>query len=346
MNTEALMTYIMQNDRPILEFPKPIRKVALWHVTSRCNMECKYCYGSFDGKSYKNNYSKSDLTVKTMFSAVDYLHDMGVERLHLCGGEPFLYNHFVDLLARIKTKKMESFVLTNLTMLPNYIEQLFTDELMTNLSFSLDSLDENYNMAMRGTHKNVIDNIHQVITFKKKHSSPIELGLYVVVTKKNLQLLIPLINWAIENGIEYISLQAVYLPREHKYYQELALSADDSIVLENVFLYLTQQGNKIRISGALMQFITRILLTDDNNLSIKQCFVEQNSQYFFILGDGKIKSCPAKSDTIGNIATDDFPMKKNNIDIKSICSTFCLDCIGVWEMVYPCETNDIIRRLK
>lgn len=333
-------TNIVSNGKPILSLTQPIRKVALWHVTKRCNMECKYCYGTFKGSSYKNNIHGDDFEISTMLNVIKFLNESGINRIHLCGGEPFLYKNFYELLEEVKKYGMESYVLSNLTILPEYTEKVFKYDLISNLSFSLDSLRKDYNLYIRGAHDIVIRNVNKIIGFKQKYNSNIELGLYVVVTKKNLIYLKPLIDWAIESGINYITLQAVYLPKKHKYYNELSLTHENLKDLQNTFNYLLSNNNKIRVSGNLLRFITSELLSKDN-LSVENCFVETNSQYYFIDGNGDIKTCTTKEKRVGCIRN--LPdIKEKNISEK-ICTDFCLDCIGIWEMVYPEEVNNIVQ---
>lgn len=339
-----MKTYIKQNGNPILGLASPIRKVALWHVTKRCNMECKYCYGTFGGSSYKKRILEKDFDLDKMTRLVEFLHVTGIDRVHLCGGEPFLYNNFYEILRAIHKTGMESFVLSNLTFLPDYVENLFSENIITNLSFSLDSLDRSYNYYVRGAHDAVIDNFGRVLRYKEKHNSNIELGLYVVATRKNLDHLIELIDWAVEMGINYVTLQAVYLPETHRYYNELSLTQDDLKKMNDIFNYLTSYGERIRVSGSLLRFITDILISKEN-LSVENCFVEQDSQYYFIDGDGNIKTCTTKENIISNITDLKLPSCIKETSTNKVCSDFCLDCIGIWEMVYPEEVNEIITKL-
>ena len=335
-----MTTKILSAGKPILNLAPPIRKVALWHVTKRCNMECKYCYGTFNGSSYKNNIRGDDFQISIMLKVVKFLSESRINRIHLCGGEPFLYKDFYKLLEEVNKYGMESYVLSNLTFLPEYVEKLFKYDLISSLSFSLDSLNKDYNLYIRGAHDIVINNVKKIIDLKQKYNSNIELGLYVVVTKKNLIYLKSLIDWAIESGINYITLQAVYLPKTHKFYDELSLTNENLINLQNSFNYLLTMKNKIRVSGNLLRFITSELLSKDN-LCVENCFVETNSQYYFIDGNGNIKTCTTKEKKIGCIC--DLPDIKNKNKSEKICNDFCLDCIGIWEMVYPEEVNNIIQ---
>lgn len=238
---------------------------------------------------------------------------------------------------------MESFVLTNLTFLPTYTESLFSEQLISNLSFSLDSLNKDYNLYIRGAHDTVFQNIEKILYYKKHYNSNVELGLYVVVTKKNINNLIPLIDWTIEKGIDYITLQAVYLPGTHKYYNELSLTKNNVKKLNQVFDYLMENKNHIRVSGTLLRYITNILI-DKKNICVENCFVEHNSQYYFIDGNGNIKTCTTKNNIVGSISNSELKIY-DNPSPNNCCKEFCLDCIGIWEMVYPEEFDLTITQI-
>ena len=60
-------------------------------VTSRCNLRCKMCFDQ--EKRIEKEMSFDDLK-KLIFSAIV----LGVKRVNLSGGEPFLRNDLIDLL--------------------------------------------------------------------------------------------------------------------------------------------------------------------------------------------------------------------------------------------------------
>ena len=58
---------------------------AYLHVTDRCNMDCVGCYSRSDGRN-----KTPDLPFADLCAIIDKLASLGIQRLHLSGGEPAL----------------------------------------------------------------------------------------------------------------------------------------------------------------------------------------------------------------------------------------------------------------
>jgi len=323
----------------------PKKKVLLWHITNKCNQSCKYCYGSFFETSYRDTYNyQKEVPLKNLLQTVDDLSDLDFHRVHICGGEPFMRKDIWPLLLRLGKKDMESFVLSNITFIPQNFQKNFNSGLFTNLSFSLDSINNEYNDWVRGNTTKVRNNIKKIVMMKKKYKVSTELGLYIVITKMNVDLLKELIDWANDIGLNYISLQLVYLPENHKYYEQFFVTNEYKEILKSVFEYLHLVESHCRIPGDALFEISKQFLSG-NKISARNCFCERDMNYLFIDGIGNIKCCSTKHNEIrnilGNICIErlkdiNFPESTNNI----ICPEFCLDCLGVWEMAHP-STFDI-----
>lgn len=77
-----------------------------WLLTSRCNLRCKHCYASsrpWDG----------ELTEKRVLKIIEEACEMGVENLHLTGGEPLLRKDIFRILEAAKNGTNTS-IFTNL----------------------------------------------------------------------------------------------------------------------------------------------------------------------------------------------------------------------------------------
>lgn len=72
--------------------PRPIRSAYL-HVTDRCDLSCIGCYSASPSRNVREDPSIGDL-----LRAVDVLASLGVERLVISGGEPFL-RHDLSVIA-------------------------------------------------------------------------------------------------------------------------------------------------------------------------------------------------------------------------------------------------------
>jgi MoaA/NifB/PqqE/SkfB family radical SAM enzyme len=335
-----LKTKVLCNGNRLFDLNPPDEKTLLWHITSKCNFCCKYCYGSFEGGSYKENFTRrKDAPLRCLLQAVRDLSILGFKRAHICGGEPFLRADIWRFLIECSKNDLQSFVLTNGSFLPRDFSRYFASGIFTNLSFSLDSLKKENNDWLRGHTDDVVENIERVIKLKAQYGVSTELGLYVVVTKRNLFDLKDLVDWAVNVGLNYITLQIVFLPSSHPFYDELVITKSLYPELNDAFEYLKKKEESVRIPGRVLFELTNQFALE-NSLSAADCFCEQDLNYLFIDGSGNVRRCPSKhildDRVLGNICKKRLiDMSLRSFQSRRICSELTPDCIGVWEMSYP-----------
>lgn len=144
-------------------------------VTDRCNLRCQYCM-PLQGIDIVD---KTDLlTYKEMYRLVRVLSELGVDKVRLTGGEPFVRRDFINFLESLKfNDKLKSInITTNGVLIEKYIPKL--EELgIANINLSIDSLRaENFNQI---TKRDVFESVY--ISFLKLRDSKIPLKLNVVV---------------------------------------------------------------------------------------------------------------------------------------------------------------------
>lgn len=323
---------ILSNGKEIFSIEEPRMKAVLWHLTSRCNQRCKYCYGSFDGGSYFNNLSANiDVPLQYIENAMSQLSLQGFTRIHFCGGEVFLRKDIGDILYCAQKHNIESYVLSNFVSIPEDIEVLMTEGLFNGIAFSIDSLDEKYNLYIRGHHKQVFENINKVINIKQRNNLSTEIGLYMVLTKMNYNLIEPLLDWAENIGINYVSLQIVYLPESHPLYSELIVDNPEQV--SNIYRMMEVRSFSRR-SNIVLSKITDLLLCN-KDLIVNSCFSLSGNHFLFIDGQGNVSSCITERSYLGNIMTDSISDCILRIPNKQCCDSFSANCLGIWEILYP-----------
>ncbi|MCJ7654291.1 MAG: radical SAM protein, partial [Dehalococcoidia bacterium] len=163
MGSRGWKTAILCGNEEVAVLHPPLKKVLLWHITSKCNQSCKYCYGSFDGSSYKakSKYNR-DVPLEKLLKTADGLATLGFHRAYVCGGEPFLRNDIWAFLTRLAHNNIQPFVLTHGKLIPPEFTDYFTSGVFANLSFSLDSINKSYNDWVRGSTSIVIGNIEKI----------------------------------------------------------------------------------------------------------------------------------------------------------------------------------------
>lgn len=107
-------------------------------VTDRCNLRCFYCMPA-EGIPYMQE--KQLLSWQEMERLVDVLVLLGIRKVRLTGGEPFLRKGIMEFLRNIRRHAdLEICVTSNGILLGQYLEELKTLG-VTNVNLSLDSLD-------------------------------------------------------------------------------------------------------------------------------------------------------------------------------------------------------------
>lgn len=99
-------------------------------ITSNCNFRCIHCYHPFD------NYNNEELSFDEIEKLFSTLNEIGVFKITLSGGEPFLRNDIIDIL-KLGTKYNFVFeIFTNGSMLNDDIIRQLSELNVSKLSFS------------------------------------------------------------------------------------------------------------------------------------------------------------------------------------------------------------------
>lgn len=119
---------------------KPVFVVLV--TNNKCNLNCRYCYGSYGERSKFVDYS-----TKELLKIIDNLKDLGTGLLTLHGGESLLRKDIGEICNYAKLKGFYVSLNTNGYLVPNKIEEI---KCLDNICLSLDGREEN-NDKNRGT---------------------------------------------------------------------------------------------------------------------------------------------------------------------------------------------------
>ena len=144
-------------------------------VTDRCNLRCQYCMPAH-GIDIVDR--KELLTFKEMYRITRVLSELGVNKVRLTGGEPFVRKEFVNFLEMLSfnDKLDEINITTNGALISKYISKLEELKIGT-INLSIDSLSKE-NFA-KITRRNVFDEVYKTLDALEK--SKLKLKLNVVV---------------------------------------------------------------------------------------------------------------------------------------------------------------------
>ncbi len=144
-------------------------------VTDRCNLRCQYCMPAH-GIAIVDR--KELLTFKEMYRITRVLSELGVNKVRLTGGEPFVRKDFDKFLEMLSFNDLldEINITTNGALIAKHISKLEALKINT-VNLSIDSLNKE-NFA-KITRRDVFDEVYKTLELLEKSS--IELKLNAVV---------------------------------------------------------------------------------------------------------------------------------------------------------------------
>jgi len=157
-------------------------------VTDRCNLRCQYCMPE-EGIDYVN---RSDLlTYEEIERIVTLFAGLGINKIRITGGEPFLRKGLMDCIGRInQIDGVNSIHITTNGTLTRDLIPKFESIGIKSVNLSLDSLDaERFKMITR---RDDLDKVMESLTLLVEHDLTTKINM-VVMNQKNIQDILPMI---------------------------------------------------------------------------------------------------------------------------------------------------------
>ncbi len=151
-------------------------KYVRFAVTDRCNLRCQYCMPAHGIEIVPR---KELLTYKEMYRIIRVLTELGVNKVRLTGGEPFVRKGFVDFLEMLSFNDLLDAIniTTNGALISKYITTLEKLKKVKNINLSIDSLQaEKFNQITR---RNVFDEVYKTLEILEKSSLNLKLNMVV-----------------------------------------------------------------------------------------------------------------------------------------------------------------------
>jgi molybdenum cofactor biosynthesis protein A len=145
-------------------------------VTDRCNLRCQYCMPAHGIDIVPR---KELLTYKEMYRVIRVLTELGVNKIRLTGGEPFVRKDFIGFLEMLSFNDLldDINITTNGALISNHIETLEKLKKVKNINLSIDSLQaDKFNEITR---RNVFDEVFKTMELLEKSSMNLKLNVVV-----------------------------------------------------------------------------------------------------------------------------------------------------------------------
>jgi molybdenum cofactor biosynthesis protein A len=157
-------------------------------VTDRCNLRCFYCMPE-DGLNWLSR--KELMTYEEMLQVCTLLVKMGIEKIRITGGEPFVRKDIMALLTALSKLDglKELSITTNGVLTAPHVAELKNIGVRS-VNLSLDTLDANrfFTITRRDEFANVMETMEELL----KHDMEVKINT-VVMAGKNTQDIIPLV---------------------------------------------------------------------------------------------------------------------------------------------------------
>jgi len=157
-------------------------------VTDRCNLRCFYCMPE-DGLNWLSR--KELMTYEEMLQVCILLVTMGIEKIRITGGEPFVRKDIMQLLTALSKLDglKELSITTNGVLTAPHVADLKKIGVRS-VNLSLDTLDANrfFTITRRDEFANVMETMEELL----KHDMEVKINT-VVMAGKNTQDIIPLV---------------------------------------------------------------------------------------------------------------------------------------------------------
>ena len=145
-------------------------------VTDRCNLRCQYCMPAHGIEIVPR---QELLTYKEMYRVIRVLTELGVNKIRLTGGEPFVRKGFVEFLEMLSFNDLleDINITTNGALIYKHIETLEKLQKVKNINLSIDSLQaDKFNEITR---RKAFDEVFKTMEALEKSNMNLKLNVVV-----------------------------------------------------------------------------------------------------------------------------------------------------------------------
>ena len=145
-------------------------------VTDRCNLRCQYC---MPAQGIDIVPRQELLTFKEMYRLIRVLTELGVHKVRLTGGEPFVRKDFVGFLEMLSHNDLLEAIniTTNGALISHHIDRIEKLEKVKNINLSIDSLSRE--KFAKITRRDAFPEVYKTLELLEKSSLNLKLNIVV-----------------------------------------------------------------------------------------------------------------------------------------------------------------------
>ncbi len=155
-----------------------------WAITSRCNLNCAYCYASPNKEFFPPGAGApsrlNDLPLEKIFFLADEFYKAGTRFINIMGGEPALRSDLPQIVEYLFNKGFSLDLNTNGTLLDRHLPVLkYFNRIIVSLEGSLEAHNKDRG---RGSYEKIIDNLDLI----KKERITTKIKFNMTLTRNNI----------------------------------------------------------------------------------------------------------------------------------------------------------------
>jgi|TARA_B100001964_G_C14259098_1_gene614299 MoaA/NifB/PqqE/SkfB family radical SAM enzyme len=186
-------------------------------VTNLCNHSCKFCnVADFLERE------KQSLSVDLVMRVLGELNELGTISINWTGGgEPLLYKNFEKVVKYSKNLGFVNGLMTNGALMHRYPEDFFIDNFKW-VRVSMAGLSAETYKVVQGKNdfEQVLNNIDSLNKRIKEKSSPLSLGIALLVNKENQHCLSNLLENNLYKELDYVQLRQNMFDFDEKWWKD------------------------------------------------------------------------------------------------------------------------------
>lgn len=248
---------------------------AMIYLTSKCNLNCPMCWRHTDfGKKY---VTLPELTTKEFKNIINELNELGCKKISFAGGgEPLIHKDFLELARFAKNFNMECDLVTNGTLLNEFIALELNKISWDNVYLSLDGHTKEINNKIRS--RGFDKAIHAIKLLQRANINTI---IACVIHPINYKDLDKMVEFAHYNEIKAINFQPYMelnekvnnrMKEELPSYLEKALRKSEELNIKTNLAELIEFGS-MRKKPRMKCILPWIQLQIDDKGNVRPCCV-------------------------------------------------------------------------
>ena len=250
-------------------------------LTKYCTLRCEYCGEGGEGTKAQEPFQNIETIKQRLKKALE----LGIKKIRLTGGEPFLYPKLDELLGYLYELKesYNFFLLVNTNGTLPYLNKYFNilENLEARLVFHLDTIDEATYIQITKGNSRLFNNLLNNISLSKERNLLHRFNS--VISKYNVNKFWDLVDYARNIGTNMKIFDITEVPQQYKSKESIYVPLDDLIKK------LESKARDKFFHPYAIAFGTPVMIYDIDGVLISVKYTKYGSRYDVT---GYCKSCP------------------------------------------------------